>query len=161
MLDPHPQRLTLLRPPCVQRRLHSLQNLTNIRSIILPPQDLPRAAAALLEPQLNNVDNLVGDIAPIAALERRLVVVEHALQHTEERLERHADVDARVHHPRLRADSVLVLEGVALEDGHHVGDGEHGLGEVEARAEGAHSFADGLVGLRLAARDGLFVGLFE
>lgn len=127
MLDSHPQRLTLFRSPCVQRRLHGLQYLTDSCCIRLPTKYLPRSPTALLEPQPDDVNEFVGDIPPIPPLKRRLVVVKQALQDCEQRLEGYTYVDTGIHDPRFRTDAVLVFESVTLQDGYHVGYGKHGF----------------------------------
>lgn len=78
MFDPHPQHLALLASLRVQRRLHGLQNLAYGRRIVLPTEDLPCAATAILEPQSDDIEDLVCDMSPIPALQRHFVTVEQA-----------------------------------------------------------------------------------
>ena len=149
--NPHPQRHTFLRFPLVQSALHQhAQGLRNRRRIRFVPKHLPARPQAIVEPEFNNIEHIIRDEAPVPARERRFVGVKHVLQHLEQGLERHVEVDKGVDDPRLGADAVLKLEGVAFEHGDEVGDWEHGFAKLEAVPQCAHFFRDGFPGLRAA-----------
>lgn len=161
MLNAQPQRLTLLRPRLIQPAVHQhLQQLAHPLRITLAPKHRLGTTTRVSEPETDDINQVVGDEAPIAALEGRFFVVEHAFQHGNHGFVGHLEVDECVRDPGLGRDVVLEFVRVALEHGEEVGHGEHGFREVESLAQAPYFLADAFV-RGLAFRGGLFVDAFE
>lgn len=111
MLDPHPQRLTLLQLLRLQPGLlQQLQGLGYSRGIGIATEDLPRPAAGVVEPAVEEMQHVGGDVATVAAVEGCFGVVEHALQDGEDGFVGDLEVEEEIHDPGGRAHSALVFE---------------------------------------------------
>lgn len=156
MIDPHPQRLTLLQPLLLQPHLlQQLQRLGNSGGVSVAAEDLAPATAGIAEPSLDEKEHVGRDVAAVAAFKGRFVVVEQAFQDGKDGFVGDLEVQEEIDDPCGRADAALVVERVAFQQGHEDGDGEGAFREVQARAEASDLFDDGLVWLGLAARDRL------
>lgn len=114
-----------------------------------------------MEPEFNQVQQILGDVFPVRAVEGCFVGVVHRLEDGVERLVRDAKVQEKIDHPCRWADAALVLQGVALEHREEDRDREDELGHAEAAAETADLFDDGFVGQRFASFDGFVVQVLQ
>lgn len=81
LLDPYPQCLTFLCLVLVDAvLLQHQQGLRDGRRIAIAAKHLAASSAAIMEPSLNQIEHVVGDIATIAALEGCFVIVKHGFE---------------------------------------------------------------------------------
>lgn len=114
-----------------------------------------------MEPALDQVQQVAGDVAAVGAVEGRLVVVEHGFEDRIDLLMRHLEIQEEVDHPRRGPHAALVLEGVALQHREEYGHREGDLRHPQAAAQAAHLFDHGLVRLRLTSFHGLVVQVLQ
>ena len=79
-------------------------------------------------------------------MKRLFVIVEHAFEDREEAFVGDSDLREGVDDPFGWTDVALLGEGVLLEEGDEIGDGEHRFAEVETGAETADLFGYDFVG---------------
>ena len=109
-LDLHPQLLCLVDLISLESILRQhVEKGADSRGVIDAAKHLPVMADAVLVPLLNDVQRVVGDEAPVAAVEGRFVVVDHALQDGDDALEGRTDLNEEVHHPGWWPDAALLL----------------------------------------------------
>jgi len=133
LLDSYPQRLTLLRLVLVDAvLLQHQQGLGNGQRIAVAAKHPTASSAAVMEPSLNQIEHVVGDVATVAALKGGFVVVEHGFEDGQYGLVWDLQVQESVDYPGRRTDASLVFEGVLFEHGDEVGDWEGAFREVQS-----------------------------
>lgn len=114
-----------------------------------------------MEPIFNQIQQVLGDVFPVRAVEGCFVSVVHGFEDGVDGLVSDAQVQEKIDHPCRGANAALVLEGVALKHGKEDRNGEDKLGHAEAATETADLFNDGFVGQGFAPFDCFVVQVLE
>lgn len=156
VIDPWPQVMSNLQllPTNDTALLQDQQHLRNTLGNNIRAEYNATQAHGLMEPSIQQVQQVVCDKPPVWPVEGRLIGVVHRLQHSVQGFVRHAKIYEQIHHPGCRSDVALELQCIPLQHGNKLTNGENGLGHPQTISETADLVDHRFVRLRWAALNG-------
>lgn len=162
ILDPRPQlrgKLHLFRSDA--SLLQEKQRLGDAFRNHVTPEHGSAEPDGVMEPVVDQIKQVLGDVFPVGAMEGRFVRVVHRFEDGVDGLVRNAQIEEQVHHPCRRSHAPLVLQCIALEHWQQDGDRENGLGQPQSATQAPHLVDHSFVGKRLTLLDRLVVQVLQ